>query len=63
MSDEELFGSAHGEHLFDKLKLRLLHVRQDARLGLRLLLRAHVRLLREELLLRTELWLRKQLLQ
>jgi len=51
MSDEKLFGSAHGEHRSDKLKLRLLLVRSDARLRLRLWLRAKLRLLRKVVLL------------
>jgi hypothetical protein len=68
VSDEKLFGSADGKHRSDKHELRRLLVRPDARLRLRLLLRAELQLLREivllwaKLRLRTELWL-QQLLQ
>jgi hypothetical protein len=58
MSDEQVSGSAHGEHRSDKPELRLRHVGQDARQRLRLLLRAKLQLLREIVLLRTELLLR-----
>jgi len=42
VSDEKLFGSADGQHRSDKPELRLLLVGQDARLWLRLLLRAEL---------------------
>jgi hypothetical protein len=51
VSDEKLFGSADGKHRSDKPELRLLLVGPDARLRLRLWLRAKLQLLREELLL------------
>jgi hypothetical protein len=69
LSDEELFGSAHGERRSYKHELRLLLVRSDARLWLRLCLRAQLWLLRKVVLLRTvllckqlRLWLREELL-
>jgi hypothetical protein len=45
MSDEQVFGSDHVEHRPDKPKLRLQLVGPDARLWLRLLLRAKLWLL------------------
>jgi hypothetical protein len=61
VTDEKLFGSAHGEHRSDKPKLRLLLVGSDARQRLWLLLRAELQLLREIVLLRAKLWLREEL--
>jgi hypothetical protein len=62
MSDEELFGSAHGEHRSDEHQLRRVLVRSYARLGLRLLLRAQLLLLRKVVLLRSVVLLRAELL-